>query len=128
MPIENINIIDLIAHDPATDEIVLVMSEPRPWSGSDAQLFEFQEKLNTYLSFVLDGEMIEMYPQFSGKKVRLQLECGSQPDARTGDFIAMARRQISFQEIRFEVNLGSVAAVDPEGTCGCNHECNKPSR
>ena len=105
MSIEHINIIDLVAHDPATDEVVLAMSEPRPWTGSDAQLFQFQEKLNTYLSFALDGEMLEAYPQFAGKKVRLRLECAASPDPRTQDCIEKVRRQIAFQEIEFEVVL-----------------------
>jgi len=125
MAIENINILDLIAHDPATDEIVLVMSEPRAWSGSNAQLFQFQEKLNTYLSFVLDGEMTEAYPQFAGKKVRLRLECTGQPDPRTQEFIEKARRQLSFQEIKFEVKtVPQLAAAGPEtGKSSCGNGC-----
>ncbi|MEI8342636.1 MAG: DUF6572 domain-containing protein [Verrucomicrobiota bacterium] len=125
MPIENINVIDLIAHDPATDEVALVMTEPRPWFGSDAQLFQFQEKLNTYLSFALDGEMLEAYPQFEGKKVRLQLECQAKPDPRTQEFISVVQRQISFQEIKFEVKIvpgpaaGAVEKTGCDGSCDC---------
>ena len=105
MSIETTNVIDLVAHDPATDEVVLVMNEPRPWSGSDQQLFQFQEKLNTYLSFALDGEMHEAYPQFTGKKLRLQLETAFEPDPRTLDCIALVKRQIAFQELDFIVKI-----------------------
>jgi len=105
MSIEAMNVIDLVAHDPATDEVVLVMNEPRPWLGSDLQLFQFQEKLNTYLAFALDGEMFEAYPQFIGKKLRLQLESPFQPDSRTLDFIAVVQRQIAFQDLTFQVKV-----------------------
>ena len=105
MPIENAHTIDMIAHDPATDEIALVMRESRAWSGLDEQLFQLQEKINTYLSFALDGEMAETYPEFAEKKTRLQLECPTQPDARTGEFIEVVRRQVAFQEIRFVVKI-----------------------
>ena len=30
-------VIDVIAHDPKTDEVVLVMQEPNEWNGSDEQ-------------------------------------------------------------------------------------------
>lgn len=105
MPIEDAHTIDMIAHDPATDEIALVMRESRPWNSSDGRLFQLQEKINTYLSFALDGEMTEAYPEFVGKKARLQLECPEQPDARTLDFIEVVRRQIAFQEIRFVIKI-----------------------
>ena len=105
MPIEAMNVIDLVAHDPATDEVVLVMTEPRAWSGSDKQLFEFQEKLNTYLGFALDGEMHEAYPQFTGKTVRVQLESPFQPDPRTLACIERVRRQIAVQEVKFGVKV-----------------------
>src|SRR5436309_14461116 len=101
MPIEQANVIDIIAHDAESDEVVLAMSETRPWSGSDAQLFQLQEKLNAYLSFALDGEMAEAYPHFSGKKLRLELRCASPPDARTSQLIGAVRRQIAFQGIKF---------------------------
>jgi hypothetical protein len=51
------DVIDLFAHDPKTDEVVLVMKEPRPWDGSDERLHQLQEKFNAYVSFLLDGAL-----------------------------------------------------------------------
>jgi uncharacterized protein DUF6572 len=113
MPLEQAHVIDIIALDPATDEVALVMTETRPWDGSDARLFELQEKINAYLSFALDGEMAEAYPRFAGKRVRLELRCATPPDARTAHFIGIVRGQIAFQEIKFEVVLA------PAEQCGC---------
>lgn len=83
MSLEQTAFIDIIAHDSGTDAVVLTMVETRPWSGSDEQLFQLQEKLNAYLSFALDSEMVEAYPQFAGKKVRVELRCAQKPDSRT---------------------------------------------
>lgn len=105
MSVEHANIIDLIAHDPATDEVTLIMKEPRIWDGSDQRLFQLQEKINTYLSFALDGEMAEDYPQFAEKKFRLQLEAPASPDARTMQFIGVVQKQIAFQDIRFVIKI-----------------------
>lgn len=101
--LEHPNVIDLIAEDPRTGELALVMRETREWDGSDQRLFQLQEKINAYLSFALDGEMEEAYPAFVGKTLRLQLDCASHPDPRTMKFIGVVREQISYQGIKFEI-------------------------
>ena len=50
------HIIDMVVEDTATSEIVLLMHEHRPWSGSDEQIFQLQEKMNAYMAFALDGK------------------------------------------------------------------------
>lgn len=111
------NVIDIAAHDAATDEVALIMTEPRAWDGSDERLFQLQEKVNAYLSFALDGEMAEAYPNFVGKRLRLQLDCADAPDARTMGFIEIMRRQIAFQDIRFEIRIADA------GSCGSGCSC-----
>ena len=61
------NIIDVIAEDTKTGEVVLVMNEPNEWNGSDEQLLALQERFNAYVSFMLDGEMAEAHPELAGK-------------------------------------------------------------
>ena len=51
------SVIDVIARDPKTSEVVLVMNEPNEWDGSDEQLLSLQERFNAYVSFLLDGEI-----------------------------------------------------------------------
>jgi len=124
--IEETGVLDAIAHDPKTDEVVLMMLESRPWSGGDEQLFQLQEKLNTYLSFALDGEMAESFPQFAGKKVRIQLDTPSMPDERTLEFLQAVYDQIALQEIRFELHVTDDECPPDEGGCGsgcgCHHD------
>ena len=120
MALEHTNMVDLLAHDPETDEVALVIVEKRAWDGSDLQLFQFQEKLNTYLSFALDGEMAEAYPQFAAKKIRLQLECLENPDERMMQFIEVVRQQISFQGINFVLKVSLKAGESCGSGCGCH--------
>lgn len=115
------NVIDIIALDPATDEVALIMTEERPWDGSDERLFQLQEKINAYLSFALDGEMGEAYPQFVGKRLRLRLDCAVTPDSRSQQIIELVRRQIAFQEIKFDVR------VTTEKSCGKGCGCDSAS-
>src|ERR1041384_5517090 len=77
-----VDMIDLFAHDPKTDEVVLVMEELRPWDGSDERLYQLQEKFNAYASFLLDGEMAAAHPELVGKRGRIEVRCEHMPDAR----------------------------------------------
>src|SRR2546428_14062521 len=61
-----VGVIDVIAEDAKTGEVVLVMNEPNEWGGSDEQLLALQERFNAYVSFLLDGEMAEVHPELAG--------------------------------------------------------------
>ena len=79
------------------------MFEARPWSDDEAQLFELQEKMNAYLSFALDGEFAETYPQLVGKPLRVVLRCRTIPPTAAVEFLAKVREQIGLQGIDLEV-------------------------
>jgi hypothetical protein len=96
-------VIDVIAHDPKTGDVVLVMNEPNEWNGSDEQLLSLQERFNAYVSFLLDGEMAEARPELVGKPTRIELRCAHMPDARTLELLSHIHDQLAFQEIRLEV-------------------------
>ena len=95
--------IDLFAHDTTTDEVLLVMNEPRAWDGSDERLHELQERFNAYVSFLLDGELAESNPELAEKHARIELHCDHMPDARALELLGMIHDQLAFQEIRMEV-------------------------
>ena len=96
-------IIDVIAHDAKTGEVVLVMNESNGWDGSDARLLGLQERFNTYVSFLLDGEMAEANPNLVGKPARIEVRCAHMPDARALELLGMIHDQLAFQEIKMEV-------------------------
>ena len=98
-----VGVIDLIAHDTKTDEAVLVMDEPEAWDGSDERLFELQERFNTYVSFLLDGELAGAHPELAGKRARIEVRCAQMPDPRALELLGMIHDQLAFQEIRMEV-------------------------
>ena len=102
-PKHRFDVIDLFAHDPGSDEVVLVMNEARPWDGSDERLYQVQEKFNAYVSFLLDGEMAAAHPEFVGKRARIELRCEHMPDARTIELLGLIHDQLAFQEIKMEV-------------------------
>ncbi len=114
--VEQAHVIDSIAHDAKTDEVVLTMVERRAWDDSELQLFQLQEKFNAYVSFALDGEMAEAYPGFAKKRVRLRLECVAPPTETVRDFLSLLHEQLAFQSIEIE---GVVTGASCGPGCGC---------
>ncbi len=116
--VEHAHVIDIVAHDAKSDEVTLIMLEPRPWDGTELRLFQLQEKINAYLSFALDGEMAEAYPALMDKKLRLRLDCVTYPDDAVVGFLDHVRKQIAFQGIDLEVCVATAGGCGPD--CGCH--------
>ena len=93
MPVSDPQAIDLVAHDPHTDTATLIMVEEREWGDRGALLPDLQAKLSTYLTYALDGQLLEDYPQLKGKPITFQLSFAHEPGHRERDFIDIVRRQ-----------------------------------
>ena len=103
-------VIDVIAQDAKTGEVVLVMNEPNEWDSSDEQLLSLQERFNAYVSFLLDGEMESSHPELAGKPARVEVRCTHMPDARALELIGLIHDQLAFQDIKLEVVVRTDAA------------------
>ncbi|HEX8078273.1 MAG TPA: DUF6572 domain-containing protein, partial [Chthoniobacterales bacterium] len=101
--VANPGVIDLFGVDQRTGEVLLAMSEPRPWDGSDERLHQLQEKFNAYVSFLLDGEMLAAHPELAGKPARIEVRCEHMPDERALGLLNLIHDQIALQEIKMEV-------------------------
>src|SRR5437762_11669311 len=110
-------VIDVIAHDTKTGEVVLVMNEPNEWDGSDEQLLALQERFNTYVSFLLDGEMAEAHPELAGKPARIELRCARMPEPRALELLGLIHDQLALQEIKMEVVIRE-QTTQTECDCG----------
>ena len=113
-------IIDVIAEDKKTGEVVLVMNEPNEWVGSDEQLLALQERFNSYVSFLLDGEMAETHPELAGKPARIELRCAHMPDTRALELLGLIHDHLAFQELKLEVVISEQTR--------CNEDCDCPPK
>lgn len=75
--------VDLVAES-AEGVIELIIVQDQEWAGSDAQLASLQEKVQTYVSFALDGGLARQFPEAAGRPWRIVISCLSgEPDERT---------------------------------------------
>src|SRR5437870_235990 len=100
---DSVGVIDMIAHDPKSDQAVLLMNEPQSWDDSDERLFQLQERFNAYVSFLLDGEFAEWDPKLAKKRARIEVRCAHMPDARALELFGQIHDQLAHQEIELRV-------------------------
>lgn len=112
-------VLDAFAYDRRRDTLVLAMYEDRAWTGDEAHLFQLQEKLNAYASFILDGEMTEAFPDFRDKPVEIQLRSVHEPDDLAMRLLDQARAQLALQQIALEVYI--MDDSHDSHSCGCGH-------
>lgn len=103
--VEDPYVVDLVTHDPKTDEYALIMVETRAWDGSDERLQQIFEKVENDVSFA-HGQMMKLYPQALGKRIRVQLECTSHPEPKTARFLEGIRKRLEEGGFRFVVSAG----------------------
>src|SRR5262245_55435174 len=72
MTIEQTQVVDMMGVNEHTGELQLVISDHLDWdhdTNTHTHLILLQEKLNTYLSFVESGEILESYPASKGRDI-----------------------------------------------------------
>ena len=83
--------------------VVLSMFEERPWDGSEERLRQLEEKVNAYLSFVLDGHMAEQHPDIDAKQVQIQLNYTGAMDSRTREMLPSIELTLAEYGIDFSI-------------------------
>lgn len=77
MSITETKVIDIIAvPEWEPDNVVLVITDHLQWGDKAEQhehLLLLQEKINTYIAFIENGELLESYPQAIGKNPKIRI-------------------------------------------------------
>lgn len=69
MSVVQTDVVDAIGVDAKTGDLVLTITDHLEWGGSNEHKFLLQEKINTYLSFVEGGEVLQVYPDAKDRSV-----------------------------------------------------------
>jgi hypothetical protein len=89
--------VDLVV-EAADGQIELVIVQPGSWTGSDEQLQSFQSKVQTYVSFAVDGELAARFPEATDRPwvITIRSLVGP-PDRRTSGVIdALTERLVAY--------------------------------
>ncbi|MDR0275686.1 MAG: hypothetical protein LBI48_10210 [Burkholderiaceae bacterium] len=95
MSIDQTNVVDIIGTDNETRDVVLFITDHLMWSENlNEHLLLLQEKLNTYLSFVESGELLERYPNAKDRAVLIDVVCKYPPSQQAQGFCNQAAQII----------------------------------
>ena len=103
--VQNPTLVDLITVEPVSERVVLVMIERRPWGAVPEQFGQIEEKINRYLGYVLDGFLVQHYPQYEGRPVIIRLDCAEAPEGEAARFVAAAGHAIASSGLELAVNV-----------------------
>lgn len=93
-PLQHHGRIDMVALDKATNTAVLSLTETREWSVQNGNLYDLQEKLNSYIAYVEEGQMLRDYPATAGKQIELRLHTVHALSAEAKEFISSVQRDV----------------------------------
>ena len=75
MSITQLDKIDVMGFDEASDVVVLTISDHFDWENPKEHLLILQEKINGYVRFVEHKEYLKSKPEYAGKSVRIKIAC-----------------------------------------------------
>jgi hypothetical protein len=101
----NPRIVDLINANKENNEVILIMMEDRKWGSVPNQLKQVEDKFNTYLGFVLDGFLVQHYPQYDGYRACFKIQCIEAIRDEDEEFFNAVKKYAESQNIRFEIEV-----------------------
>lgn len=112
MSIDNSKEIDFVSLNSIPDTALLVVSDHLDWSDTLWHQLKLQEKLNTYLAFIENGELLMRFPKAKNKRVMVRVIFQYQPDRSGEEFLAKVNGAFKAAGFAFSYQVG-VTEPDP---------------
>jgi hypothetical protein len=110
MAVDNPDVVDAIGIEQASGVVALTISDHLEW-GDGSHLVALQQKINQYLAFLENGQLLEEYPNAVGKPVRIDVVCKHQPDEGAERFLNQARDVIETAGLSFSWRVLDVGST-----------------
>ena len=94
MSIEQQDVVDFISIDQHTGGTVLTIADHLPW-GNMEHLYLLQEKINSYVAFVTNGEILQAYPNVNTYDVTISLVYRYEPVESDLKFFALVENTLN---------------------------------
>jgi hypothetical protein len=81
MSVENGRTVDAVGVDKMSGQVILTIADELDWEEEQIHLVLLQDKINTYLSFIESGELIEANPDARDRKAVISVVGKYKPTA-----------------------------------------------
>jgi ABC-type amino acid transport substrate-binding protein len=105
MTIRETDTVDLITEHAESGYVSLIMVEDDAWADGAQSLQNVQQKLNIYLTYALDGQLVDDYPDLAGKPIRVQLDTTTEPPPEILQAIRRMREACKQHGVVFIINV-----------------------
>ena len=94
--LENIDTIDYMhINDKCTDELIIGIHDSHEWINVPAHLGMLEDKLNTYMKFILEKQWLSIHPDWHINHIRIEIRFLNLPVAEALDYIKLANVQVA---------------------------------
>lgn len=90
MSVEDKNVIDIITID-KEGMFVLTISDHLAWDDQNEHLLLLQDKINSYLDFIENGQLADSYPEKADEKIMIQIVFKYQPNKTAEEFLGVVK-------------------------------------
>lgn len=73
MTIEETQVIDVMSISKDSSTAIMTISDHLDWKNEEEHMLLLQNKINSYLGTVENGELYEVYPESKGKKIEIRI-------------------------------------------------------
>ncbi|GIQ61377.1 hypothetical protein Flavo103_45120 [Flavobacterium collinsii] len=101
MSVEDKTVIDIITTD-KQGILVLTISDHLEWDDENEHLLLLQDKINSYLDFIENGQLAESYPDKADKTIMIQIVFKYQPNKTAEEFLAIVERFLNEKGYAFD--------------------------
>ena len=105
MPVSDPDVIDSIGVNTSSDRVMMNMWEERDWTELEVQLRDLEKKVNSYLDYVLGGQLNES-PEYVGKPIDFQIFLQFRPPDQAKPHFRALASHLSQLRIGFTAFLG----------------------
>ena len=110
MTVEQGDVVDAVGVEKETGLVVLTVSDHLGWEDEAEHLRALREKLNSYLMFIETGQLIENYPEATGRLPRIDVIFRVPPSPSALEFMSNAKETMRHSRIAFSWRVMSDAS------------------
>jgi hypothetical protein len=83
MPVDDLTVIDFVAINATTGDVMLVISDHLEWDDENEHLYILQSKINVYLGAIENDSLYQEYPNAKDRKIVIDIKAKYEPN-KTG--------------------------------------------
>ena len=113
MSIERKDVIDIVSIDPKGNA-VLTITDHLPWDAENEHLLLLQDKINSYLGAIEDGQLYDIYPNAKSRNIVIRIVSLDCPDKDGLLFLERVKEILTSAGYGFEFRQKSLSDTSEE--------------